>query len=74
MDDSSRQRSNWVSSGSVQISQVPVLVGNTDSASGQPPVRVVPVLEDGIVKYLEIHCSCGNTTVLECVYDEENTQ
>ena len=54
----------------VHAAPAPVLLSG-GGTRGTQAAKVVPFVEDGVVRYVEIHCSCGNVTVLECVYDEE---
>ena len=54
----------------VQAGPAPVvLTGGTGQGAGG--ARIVPFVEDGIVRYLEVHCGCGKVTVVKCLYDEE---
>ncbi len=71
MEDQSLGRPGWIPGRSVRRSNAHVLVGAHGVREGAPPVRVVPVEQDGVIRFIEIHCSCGQVTVLECEYEGE---
>ncbi len=66
-------KSGFVPAGSVYATKAPVLVGGHGGDPDHPPVKIVPVVEAGEVRYIEVHCSCGNTTILECLYAKEES-
>ena len=70
MNEKERGAPVRVPSDRVQSSPAPVLLSGGAAAAGQA-AKVVPFVEEGVVQYVEIHCSCGNVTVLRCLYDEE---
>ncbi len=55
----------------VRCSPVPLVVGDKGMGMDNRPVKIVPVEEDGVIRYIEVHCSCGRVTVLECIYKGE---
>ncbi len=73
MDDMPEGRSGVIPGRAVKCSSAPVLVGGHGVEDGAPPVRVVPVEQDGVIRFIEIHCSCGRVTILECEYEGEET-
>lgn len=74
MDDATEGRTGLIPGRAVKCSNAPVLVGAHGAEEGLPPVRVVPVEMDGVIRFIEIHCSCGRVTVLECEYEGEETK
>jgi hypothetical protein len=44
-----------------------VTEGGTDHAGG---MTVVPIVEDGRVAGIEVRCRCGESILIECVYEE----
>lgn len=39
-------------------------------SSGSSDKKVEVITEEGIVKYIRVHCSCGEVTEIECQYSE----
>ena len=71
MNEYSQDRTGLIPGRVVRRTTAPVMVGGHGVEEGLPPVKVIPVEQDGVIRFIEIHCSCGRVTVLECEYDEE---
>ena len=45
-------------------------IEGVSSSSGGSDKKVEVVTEEGIVKYIRVHCSCGEVTEIECQYSD----
>ena len=55
----------------VKCTSAPVVVSEKIDKQLHGTVKIVPIEEDGVIRYIEIHCVCGTITVIECVYEGE---
>ncbi len=59
---------------SVRMVAQPAVVDCHGAQSKGGAISVVPLMEGDRVMGLEIRCSCGANTLVECVYTPETTQ
>ncbi len=62
-----------IPSTNVKRAQQAALIDCGDSSNGKSAgtLAVIPILEGDVVAGIEVRCSCGASTMVECVYGEE---
>lgn len=52
-----------------RIEQPVFVIDGTGTQAGG--MTVVPIVDDGQIEGIEVRCRCGESVLIECVYDKE---